>query len=281
MSLKIARAKEARLAKRIRELGSVLVAFSGGVDSTYLMSVSRKTLGRQNLLAVTATSSTYPQSELNEARRLAQMMDVRHRVISSEELEIEGFRDNPPDRCYYCKGELFTKLREVAESESLAWVLDGSNFDDAGDYRPGMRAAKEKKVLSPLKESELTKKEIRLLSRERGIPTWNKPAYACLASRFPYGDSINTDKLRMVESAEECLKKMGFTQVRVRHHGEIARIELPGEKINNLLKPDTRKAVARELKAIGFTYVTLDVEGYRTGSMNETLRKEKIADCKF
>jgi uncharacterized protein len=271
MNQELAMEKEKNLIRRLQDMGSLLVAFSGGVDSTYLLHVAKDAVGAENLLAVTATSSTYPLSELEEAKSLAKGAGVRHRVITSEELEIKGFQDNPPDRCYYCKGELFSKLWKVAGAEALAWVADGSNFDDVGDYRPGMQAAREKKVLSPLKECELTKDEIRLLSKERGLPTWDKPAYACLASRFPYGDRIDADKLKMVERSEEFLKKAGFRQVRVRHHGQIARVELPKVDLERALENDLRESIVGELKNIGFSYVTLDMEGYRTGSMNEIL----------
>ncbi|MBI5185626.1 MAG: ATP-dependent sacrificial sulfur transferase LarE [Nitrospinae bacterium] len=271
MNEELARKKENDLIKKLRDMGSLLVAFSGGVDSTYLVHVSKEAVGAGNMLAVTATSSTYPMSELEEAKALALGAGVRHRVITSEELDIKGFKDNPPDRCYYCKGELFSKLWEAAEAESLACVVDGSNSDDAGDYRPGMRAAREKKVASPLKECGLTKNEIRFLSRERGIPTWDKPAYACLASRFPYGDRIDADKLKMVERSEDFLKKLGFRQVRVRHHGQIARVELPKEELERALACGPRESIVGELKNIGFSYVALDLEGYRTGSMNEIL----------
>jgi uncharacterized protein len=271
MNQELAMEKEKNLIRRLQDMGSLLVAFSGGVDSTYLLHVAKDAVGVENLLAVTATSSTYPLSELEEAKSLAKGAGVRHRVITSEELEIKGFQDNPPDRCYYCKGELFSKLWKVAGAEALAWVADGSNFDDVGDYRPGMQAAREKKVLSPLKECELTKDEIRLLSKERGLPTWDKPAYACLASRFPYGDRIDADKLKMVERSEEFLKKAGFRQVRVRHHGQIARVELQKVDLERALENDLRESIVGELKNIGFSYVTLDMEGYRTGSMNEIL----------
>jgi len=258
----------------IKKRGSAAIAFSGGVDSTFLIKVAHVVLG-DKLIAVTATSSTYPERELKEAIEYAKDMGVKHIVISSEELEIEGFASNPKNRCYYCKKELFTKINKVAIENGLEYVFDGSNLDDTGDYRPGMQAAKELEVVSPLKEAGLTKKDIRELSKELGLPTWNKPAFACLSSRFPYGNKITLPKLKMVDKAEQFLLDMGIRQVRVRHHGEIARIEVAPEEREQFFSVDVMDKIGTEFKKIGFTYVTLDMLGYRTGSMNEVLTKEE------
>ena len=258
----------------IKKRGSAAIAFSGGVDSTFLIKVAHEVLG-DKLIAVTATSSTYPERELKEAIEYAKNMGVKHIVISSEELEIEGFASNPKNRCYYCKKELFTKINKVAMENGLEYVFDGSNLDDTGDYRPGMQAAKELEVVSPLKEAGLTKKDIRELSKELGLPTWNKPAFACLSSRFPYGNKITLPKLKMVDKAEQFLLDMGIRQVRVRHHGEIARIEVAPEEREQFFSVEVMDKIGAEFKKIGFTYVTLDMLGYRTGSMNEVLTKEE------
>jgi uncharacterized protein len=257
----------------IRRYSSALVAFSGGVDSTFLLKVCLGVLGKDRVLAVTAKSATYPERELQEAIKLAEMLDVRHRVIESEELNIPGFSDNPPERCYYCKRELFRKLKKIAEKEGLNFVLDGSNFDDTSDFRPGMRAVKELGVKSPLKEAGLTKDDIRALSREMGLPTWNKPSFACLSSRFPYGEKITREKLARVDRAEEVLRDSGFSQYRVRSHGDMARIEVKPEEMGKFFDRTFREEVATKLKSMGFTYVTLDLVGYRTGSMNEGLKE--------
>ncbi|MDD7792833.1 ATP-dependent sacrificial sulfur transferase LarE [Clostridium sp. 'White wine YQ'] len=258
----------------IKEHGSAAIAFSGGVDSTFLMKVAHEVLG-DKLIAVTATSSTYPERELNEAIKYAKDMGVKHIIISSEELDIEGFASNPKNRCYYCKKELFTKIGEVALENGVEFVFDGSNLDDTGDFRPGMQAAKELAVVSPLKLANLTKKDIRDLSKELQLPTWNKPSFACLSSRFPYGNKITIDKLKMVEKAEQFLLDMGITQVRVRHHGEIARIEVEPSEREKFFSIEVMDNIGNEFKKIGFTYVTLDMLGYRTGSMNEVLTENE------
>lgn len=259
-----------RLKNILKELGSVAIAYSGGVDSTFLLKVSKDVLN-DNVIAVTAKSSTYPEREFNEARKFVGQFGAKHIVIISEELEIEGFAKNPVNRCYYCKKELFTKIWKVAKENGINYVLDGSNFDDIGDFRPGMKAAKELSVVSPLKASELTKKDIRELSKRLNIPTWNKPSFACLSSRFPYGNEITVEKLSMVEKAEQLLMDMGFRQLRVRHHGDIARIEVASEERVKFFDASIMDKVGKELQELGFKYVTLDMLGYRTGSMNEVL----------
>jgi len=262
------------LKENIKKRGRATIAFSGGVDSTFLIKVAHEVLG-DKMMAITATSSTYPERELKEAIQYAKEMGVKHQIISSEELDIEGFASNPTNRCYYCKKELFSKIKEIAGKNDMAYVFDGSNIDDDGDYRPGMQAARELEVISPLKEAKLTKEDIRILSQKLGLPTWNKPAFACLSSRFPYGNQITAPKLKMVEEAEQFLLDLGMRQVRVRHHGEIARIEVAPEERIQFFDIEVMNRIGEKFKAIGFTYVTLDILGYRTGSMNEVLTEEE------
>lgn len=265
------RCKLEKLRAGLSGMEKVLIAFSGGTDSTLLLKVAADELG-SGVLAVTASSKTYPSREIVAARRLARSFGVRHRVIQTLELANPEFRANPPLRCYHCKRELFRALRRIADEEGISHVLDGSNLDDGADYRPGGRAGKELGVRSPLREAGLTKAEIRLISRSLGLPTWDKPALACLASRFPYHHPIDESSLERVGRAEDSLRRLGFKLVRVRHHGSLARVELDPSDIARLLDGSLRNKISRRLKALGYTYVSLDLDGYRTGSMNETLK---------
>ncbi len=262
--------KKERLEEILKGLGSVAVAFSAGVDSAFLLKTAHDLLG-ENAVAVTVRSCVFPARETAEAAAFCKAEGIRHVILNADVFAVEGFAGNPPDRCYICKKNLLTKIAYAAREMGIRCVAEGSNADDANDYRPGMRAVTELGVKSPLKEAGLTKNEIRLLSRELGLPTWDKPPYACLATRFVYGETITEEKLAAVEKAEQKLLDLGIRQARVRVHGDTARIEIEPQHFTKLAQPETAAEMNAYLQRLGFLYVTLDLGGYVTGSMNKTL----------
>jgi len=266
-----AQRKLARLQALLAEMESVIVAYSGGVDSTFLMKVAHDTLG-DRALAVTGVSASVPSADLAEVGRLAALVGAAHLMLNTDELKNPDYAANPTNRCYHCKTELYDKLLALAAERGYKVVVDGLNADDVADYRPGMVAAREHGVRSPLMEAGLTKAEIRELSQAMGLPTWDKPAAACLASRIPYGQRVTIEKLSQIDQAESFLKSLGYRQVRVRHHGEIARIELAADEIPRVFTAGHAEPIAARLKSLGFRYVTLDLQGYRSGSLNEGLQ---------
>ena len=259
-----------KLQNTLQNLGSVLIAFSGGVDSTFLLKVAKDTL-KDKVFAVIAESPTYPESEVRFALEMCETLGVRRSVIQTDEFSNDNFVNNPKERCYHCKTELFSKLKQIAEQKKIPYVIDGSNYDDKSDYRPGNQAKQELGVRSPLLEAGFRKQDIRDASKAMGLPTWDKPSYACLASRIPYGTKITKEILSKIEAGEQYLHSLGFDQSRVRHHDNIVRIEVDKNSLSQIMNEDLMNKISKKFEQLGYTYVTLDLKGYRTGSMNETL----------
>ncbi len=270
MDEQLAIEKYNKLQENLKDLGRVMIAFSSGVDSTFLLKAAHDVLG-ENAIAITAGASLFPEREKSEAIDFCIRENIRHIILDRDVFSINGFADNPPDRCYLCKHALFSGFLKAASEEQIRYVAEGSNMDDKDDYRPGLRAIKELGIISPLQEAGLYKNEIRFLSRKLGLDTWEKPSFACLASRFVYGETITNEKLLMVDRAEKLLLEMGFEQFRVRIHGTIARIEILPDDFMKLMSDGNRVRIIEQFKSYGFTYVAMDLQGYRTGSMNEVL----------
>ena len=262
-----------KLKDNLKRMERVLIAYSGGVDSTLLLKTASLS-GLNDILAVTSSSESVPKKELEFAKELTLSLNVTHRIIETDELKDTNYSSNPPERCYYCKKELFGRLSEIAEEENYPFILDGTNADDINDWRPGRKAAKEMNVVSPLLEAGLCKEEIRAISKDLGLPTWNRPSNPCLSSRFPYGQKITAGALRRVDLAEDFIRKLGVRELRVRDHSDLARIEVPYDDFSLMLKEGIREQIVTYLKSLGYRHVTLDIRGFRSGSSNELLKED-------